>query len=385
LDRDLPIPYEKLNWFRSRLGLEGTGLSGLGPFVRLFLERDEEFSEAFYTYFYDIPETRILLKHERRPGHLKKAWRHWYKALFSQGLSNPFMAHIWHSGMRHVQLNIDQRFINLGYAVVRQFCHDLAHTHISVSEQGQVLTQIDRMIDFCLLVETQAYIAGTSHCDLEVVRGISHQVRNPLTVIGGNIVRLKRKAEPSSPEYKIFETILDENRRLEGMVIDVGVYSELFQKEPTYSNQSLKSAISSALEKMDQTGLHHSANIELQLSEELDGVLADPYDLGTLFYYVIQNRIEALDPIDPFVRISHSNPQPEGPFVAVEIFNRGAPLEAEEIEKAFIPFYSFKPQGTGFGLPIAQLAARKNLGDLRLEPVPDLGMRCIITLPAASP
>jgi signal transduction histidine kinase len=384
LQRDLPIPYEKLHWFRSRLGLEGTGLGGLAPYVNLFFERDNEFSEFFYAYFSEIPETKILLKHERRPGHLRKAWQHWYKALFGQGFSNPFLAHIWQSGMRHVQLNIDQRYINMGFAVVRQFCHDLAHNRISVNERGRVLTHIDKMIDFCLLVETQAFIAGTSHCDLEVVRGISHQVRNPLTVIGGNIVRLKRKAEPDSSEYKIFETILDENKRLESMVIDVGIYSELFQKESAYSNQSLKSTISSALVKLDQTAMHHNANIELRMSEELDGVLADPGDLETLFYYVIQNSLEALDPTDPLIRISHSSPQPVGPFVSVEIFNRGTPMNADELEKAFIPFYSSKPQGTGFGLPIAQLAARKNLGDLRLEPVKDTGMRCVVTLPAAS-
>ena len=381
---ELPIPYERLNWFRSRLGLEGTGLGGLGPHVRIFREREKEFSEAFYAYFFDIPETRILLKHERRPGHLKTAWRQWFKALFSQGFTKPFMAHIWRSGMRHVQLNIDQRFMNLGYAMVRQFCHDLAHAQVPVSEQGQVLSQLDKMIDFCLLVETQAFIAATSHCDLEVVRGISHQVRNPLTVIGGNIVRLKRKTEPSSSDYKVFETILDENRRLENMVIDVGVYSELFQKDPMYSNQSLKSIISTAIAKLNQAAVHHDTNIELRLSEALDGVLADPDDLATLFYYVIQNSIEALDPKNPHVLISHSNPQPEGTFVGVEIFNRGTPMNADEIGKAFIPFYSSKPQGTGFGLPIAQLAARKNLGDLRLEPVPDLGMRCLITLPSAS-
>ncbi len=381
----MPIPYEKLNWFRSKLGLEGTGLGGLGPYVSLFREREEEFSEAFYAYFFDLPETKILLKHERRPGHLKTAWRQWYKALFGQGFSNPFMAHIWQSGMRHVQLNIDQRYINLGYAMVRQFCHDVTHAQIPAPERGRVLTQLDKMIDFCLLVETQAFIAGTSQCDLEVVRGISHQVRNPLTVIGGNIVRLKRKAEPSSSDYKIFETILDENRRLENMVIDVGVYSELFQKEPVYSNQSLKSAISTAIAKLNQAAMQRGANIELRLSEASDGVLADPTDLAILFYYVIQNSIEAIDSQDPHMLISHTNPQPGGPFVGVEIFIRGTPMKADEIEKAFIPFYSSKPQGTGFGLPIAQLAARKNLGDIRLEPVPDLGMRCIITLPAASP
>jgi len=51
------------------------------------------------------------------------------------------------------------------------------------------------------------------------------------------------------------------------------------------------------------------------------------------------------------------------------------------MENLFVPFYSSKPLGTGFGLPIAELAARKNLGDLSLEPVPEQGTRCVVKLP----
>ncbi len=47
----------------------------------------------------------------------------------------------------------------------------------------------------------------------------------------------------------------------------------------------------------------------------------------------------------------------------------------------FIPFYSSKAYGSGFGLPIAQLAARRSFGDVSLEPIPTKGTRCVIKLP----
>ena len=51
------------------------------------------------------------------------------------------------------------------------------------------------------------------------------------------------------------------------------------------------------------------------------------------------------------------------------------------MENIFVPFFSLKPFGTGLGLPIALLAARKNLGDLYLEPADGNGTRCVIRLP----
>ena len=54
-------------------------------------------------------------------------------------------------------------------------------------------------------------------------------------------------------------------------------------------------------------------------------------------------------------------------FVEVEIFNNGKSPNLEDMDNLFVPFYSSKPYGTGFGLPIAQLAAKKNMGELYLE------------------
>jgi nitrogen-specific signal transduction histidine kinase len=157
-------------------------------------------------------------------------WQRWFELVFREGLSQELLGYLWRSGLRHAESDIDQRLINLGYAFVRQFCQDVATAEVPSSERENVLVELDKLIDFCALIESHAFITATSQCDMEVVKGISHQVRNPLTVIGGNILRLKRKVTPGSPLEEIYDTILNENRRLEKMVVDVGVYSDMLQR-----------------------------------------------------------------------------------------------------------------------------------------------------------
>jgi len=377
---DMPVPIDRLTWFREKLGMDGTGLEALEVYRSLFLAKKEAFAEDFYAYFYKIPETRLHIEHERRRGLLKNAWTGWFESLFTEGFSEAFLDSHWRSGVRHVEVNIDHRFITLGYALVRQFCQKIAKAEIPLADRQSVMEGIDKMVDFCLLIETQAFIEATTQCDLEVVKGISHQVRNPLTVIGGHIHRLKREAEPASPVHRIYDTILEENRRLERMVSDVAVYSDLFQREPELSEVSLEDLISRALRELNETAAAKQAEIDVVFGREPVRVQGDPEGLGRMFYYLLQNSLEAADREKPHIRISASLWKADPRFVEVEIFNNGTPPSREDLANLFVPFFSSKPYGTGFGLPIAQLAAKKSLGELHLEPVPDRGTRCLIKL-----
>jgi hypothetical protein len=55
-----------------------------------------------------------------------------------------------------------------------------------------------------------------------------------------------------------------------------------------------------------------------------------------------------------------------------------------KLERGFFVLVSRRPsqrEGIACGLPIAELAARRSLGDLSLEPVPDEGIKCVVKLP----
>jgi signal transduction histidine kinase len=382
---DISAPLDKMAWFREKLSLDAEEEKTLFQFRSVFAEKKEFFAEYFYMYFYEIPETKLFLEHERRMGHLKAAWAHWFEALFLKGFTESLLVYLWRSGLRHVEVNVDKRIINLGYSIVRQFCQEIVRKEIPPSDQETVLVAVDKMIDFCLLIETYAFVEATSQCDMEVVKGISHQIRNPLTVIGGNIIRLLRKEDPDSPVRKTYEAMLGESRRLEGMVADAGVYSEMFEKAPEFSEVLLEELISGALEKLRATKPVDDARIDIKLSPEHPKVRGAAQDLETMFYCLLENGLEAVDPRSPYIRISSKLSSLNSSFVEIEIFNNGTPPRQEDIENLFVPFYSSKPYGTGFGLSIAELAARKSLGELRLEPVPGQGTRCIVKLPVPPP
>jgi signal transduction histidine kinase len=378
---DIPVPFEKLTWFQEKLGFGAEDLRRIGACRSVFLERTEEFADSFYRFFHDIPETRLILDHDGRSLHLKKLWGQWYRLLFEDPLSRKALTYLWKSGLRHVEVNVDKRYINLGYAFVRQFFHRIASTVPNEDGGGALLLALDKLVDFCVLIETQAYIAASSQCDMEVVKGISHQVRNPLTVIGGNVLRLQKNVDPGSPLFKTYETILLESKRLEAMVRDTTVYSELYQKEPLLVEFSLEVIIQEALKRLATMEKMKTARVETALDPEVPLVRGDRVDMETLFYYLLLNSLEAADPADPLIRISSKRADSDEAIVEVEIFNTGHSPSPEDMENVFVPFFSLKQYGTGLGLPIALLAARKNLGDLYLEPVAGKGVRCVIRLP----
>jgi signal transduction histidine kinase len=381
---DTPVPSARLNWFQEKLGLGAREQENLTRHREAFLREKERFSGEFFRYFWEIKETRIILDHEKRSFHLRKLWAQWYELIFTEALTPRVLGVLWRSGLRHVELNIDKRFINLGYAFIRQFFHEVAKDAVPSADLHAVTTALDKLVDFCVLIETHAYVVATSQCDLEVVRGISHQVRNPLTIIGGNILRLQKKLDPDSPVRRTYETILKENQRMETMVRDAAAYSELYQKEPVFSEVSLESLISGALQHLEKDPARGKAAVTVELHPGYPAVQGDAQDLETMFYYLLQNSFEAADAENPLIRILSRGKEKDSGFVEIEIFNNGKPPNQEDMDNLFVPFYSSKSHGTGFGLPIAQLAAKKNMGEIYIERVPGQGTRCIIQLPVPS-
>ena len=377
---DIPVPLERLYWFKAQLGLDSESLGTVHRHRDAFISKKEEFSESIFGYFIDIPQTRLILQKKTSSGHLKTWWTQWFESLFREDFNRRFLTYLWRSGLRHVEAEVDQRFINLGFSVVRRFCQGITKAEIPPADQQDVLIDIDRMLDLCLLVETQAYITATARCDIEVVKGISHQVRNPLTVIGGNVLRLKKKVGPDNPSYQAYEIILDESRRLENMVNDVQRYSEIFEKEPKLSVVVLEAVIQRAIEGLQSAQPYGNLGIELYLDPDFPVVLGDSGDLELMFYYLLQHGLGAGDADKPVIRITSTQKDASPEILDAEIVHAGRPPNPEEMGNLFVPFYSSRPNATGFGLAIARLAARRSLGDLYLEPRSGTGTKFVIKL-----
>ena len=380
------VPYEKLHRIREQLGLSDTDLQALDPYRSIFVQHKDQFAQHFYDVFQEIPETRLILEqHEGRPGFMKKTWAAWFEFVFTTRLDGALLAYLWRVGVRHVQVNLDQRYSNLGFSVVRQVCYQIVLAEIPPDRAADILNTINKMLDLCLLIETEAYITHTTRCDLEVMKEVADRVRNPVLVIGGNIRRMQKKVDATSKEYDLLQRLFMENQRLESMVRDIKVYMDTFQNEPDVRRVALDELVKGVLEtvRAEDPETRHQIKVESAFDQDALFVRGDPVGLQHLFYYVLENSFDAACAEAGYIKVSSRLDDNDSHNILVEIFNTGKLPEEEETERLFTPFYSTKVAGTGFGLPIASLVARKHFGKLDLQSVEGGGTRTLVTLPKA--
>jgi signal transduction histidine kinase len=375
------LPYEKLEFFQDRIGASPGELKKLKPYGPLFIARKQELAEDLYRFFLSIPETRLILEGLRDEARMKATWAAWFEALFKSRGERAFLSYLWQIGARHVEIDLDQRFTNLGFARIRQFCQEIVNNHVPEPDRAEIGAIIHKLIDLCLLVETSAYVQQATKCDFEVIRDIADRVRNPATVIGGNVKRLLKKAGKETKEAKIYETLITENQRLENMVFDIKTYMTLFQMEPVFQVVQLNDLIKGVLKRLKGTGKFDDVAVNVELDPSFPFVKGDPRGLTCLFHYLLQNAMEAAGKREPMVRVTSRAEEGRIPDLRIEIFNTGSPPRKDQVGRLFSPFYSTKLSGTGFGLPIAHLVVRRHHGKLNLEPVEGEGTRAVVTLP----
>jgi signal transduction histidine kinase len=363
------------------IGIHENEANLLEELTRLFVGKKDAFADYFYDFFHDIADTRHLLDEEKQPGRMKRVWAGWFASFFRSRPDNEFLAYLWGVGVRHVEVSLDQRFSNLGFAMIRQFCHKIVATEVPPEQRNLALSAINKKLDLCLLVETSAYIENTISCDIEVMREVADRVRNPAMVIGWNIRRLQGKAEKGTKEYDVYQMLMGENQRLENMVKDIKVYMDIFQGEPNFHSVDVKDVIASVLERVRDKGMYAHVTLHVEVQEQARYVKGDGKWMEYLFYYLLENSMEAVGKENAFVRVSSQREDTPPRNVRIDVFNSGEP-PVEDSERLFTPFFSTKAEGTGFGLPIARLVARKHHGTLVIYGEKGEGTRVVVSLPA---
>src|SRR5512139_1355616 len=378
------VPYQSFQLLMDKLKLTENDLLLLNRHRDFFIGKKDEFAEFFYKFYFGMPETHILLEHFGKRDVMKLTWATWFERLFRENLDSDFVSYLWRIGLKHVEINLDQRFTSLGFSVVRRFCHRLALEGFPPQVVVEILPVVDKLVDSCILVETSAYIEATVRCDVEILKGIADKIRNPVTIIGGNLRRLQRRTDPKDSLYRDYEFLISSTSRCEDMIEDINAYVEMFQREASLEQCMLETIIENMLEKLSAREKLEGVKVELHLSPDARFVRGDPVDLRHLFYHVIENSAEAAYAAkSPYVSIKSVRQEVPPHSVRVEVFNNGEVINLTNISDVFSPFYSTKPKGSGLGLSIARLALRKNFGEMDIEPIPQEGTRVSLTLEKA--
>jgi PAS domain S-box-containing protein len=206
---------------------------------------------------------------------------------------------------------------------------------------------------------------------------ISHEVKNPLMVIGGMARQvLKTSVDEPPKNVEKLRIIVEEIRRLEEFLAEVGSFAKL--SEPRKCSIDLNSLIREMCLNLEASLQENRIKLSLNLDPNLPQVQFDPLLLRQVLLNIAKNGIEAMPGGGTLTfTSSRSNDR-----VSVRIGDSGEGIPPDLIDKIFEPFYSTKPKGSGLGLAISQTIMKAHQGEIKVASQPQRGTEMTVVLKA---
>lgn len=190
---------------------------------------------------------------------------------------------------------------------------------------------------------------------------VTHEVKNPLVVIGGFARSLLRGCQLPDEERHKLEIIRDEVQRLEALLQEIQDFSKpmRLQRQRIRTKEFLEELASLFRD------VEASRGITVEVLTIGDPVLwADPDRLRQVVLNLVKNSMEAIKEKGKVTLKAETHPQGG---VTLWVEDTGPGVDEERIEELFQPFVTTKPGGTGLGLPLCRKIVRDHGGEIEVK------------------
>ena len=220
----------------------------------------------------------------------------------------------------------------------------------------------------------------------KMVAGISHEIRNPLGIIGSTAQLLHHKMDEEDPKKRLGEIIMEEATRLNSIV--TGFLDFARPTTPNYAECRVDMVLQRNLKFLEVELERRDIRVEVHFAENGRPVVADGDLLYRAFLNIFVNAIEALDHGDSIQVVTRYRDHKEDTLEIV-IADTGSGISRADIGKIFDPFFTTRKTGTGLGLAIVRNIIEGHSGTIDIkspppEELPQLerkGTAIIISLP----
>jgi PAS domain S-box-containing protein len=252
-----------------------------------------------------------------------------------------------------------------------------------LGDDGRVWRWFGTNTDISAALEVQRQLREIADAQRRFVSDAAHELRAPLTAIGGNIDLIRRYPNMSFDERD--EALSDAGRetaRLSRLITDLlvvarGDASQIAASEPI----QLADLLSETLRVAAYLGTHELRSVAF----ESGVVLGNRDRLKQLTLILLENAMKyspATAPVTLALRCSDG-------WAEISVVDGGPGIPAEHLSRVFERFYRADaartpgkdPGGTGLGLPIAKLIAEAHGGTVSLESTVGIGTTAIVRLP----
>jgi len=209
-----------------------------------------------------------------------------------------------------------------------------------------------------------------------LVNGIAHEIRNPITTIGGFALRIKESASEDNGLQKYADIILSETRRLENLVKKVNEFLEV--QSSAIKPGNIDPVIDGLLSKFRPMAEKQGVQLDVSMQNNLPVADLDPQQISTALSSIMENALEAMNHGG---KIELTVETEEDGFLKILLKDTGAGIATEDLDSVYDPFVTSKPSGIGLGLTMVYQIIKNHSGEIEITSKKAEGTSVIILLP----
>jgi len=243
--------------------------------------------------------------------------------------------------------------------------------------QGDLIGALVIFSDLTARKEEQRRLAQTEKLATlgELMAGVAHEVRNPLTAIRGYVqIMHQRMTQPEQRQY--LSVVLNEIDSINKVIQQLLDFSRtrLNQWQRLYLN----TLIEEALVLVQTSGIQARISFTTELDRHLTEIVADREQLKQVILNVLINAVQAIA-VRGEIRIRTWQYSASQQALAIE--DNGCGISPAIQKKIFAPFFTTKASGTGLGLALSQRIINAHQGDIRVTSTKDCGTTVTLIFP----
>jgi signal transduction histidine kinase len=209
----------------------------------------------------------------------------------------------------------------------------------------------------------------------EAAAYVSHEIKNPLMVIGGLAHQVERRLAEDPPALEKVKIIQQEVRRLETFLWELRDFTR--PVNPVKQEMDLNALIQEVQTLMAEEARQKGVSLEGRLDPRLPRIEVDPSQIRQVLVNLIKNALEATEENGRVLLATGSR---DGQ-VWFSIQDTGKGMPGEVLEKIFHPFFTTKEKGTGLGLAVIHKIITDHHGAISVESTSGRGSTFTVRLP----
>ncbi|MBW1765691.1 MAG: GHKL domain-containing protein, partial [Deltaproteobacteria bacterium] len=208
-----------------------------------------------------------------------------------------------------------------------------------------------------------------------LVQGVAHEIRNPITTIGGFARRIKKALNEDNRLNEYIDIIVDESARLEKLVNEVREFADA--QSASLSLDSIVDVMNEVSKKFKPLANRQDVKFEMDIAEDTPLINMDMSQLVSAMSNIIENALESMpDGGTLALKVIRKNDN-----LLISVRDTGCGIAGEQLEAVYDPFVTSKTRGAGLGLTMVHQIIMNHHGDIKISSDLDKGTLVTIRLP----